>query len=114
MCRKLSSFPVSLLSKEFCEVTMEDKVRAHAIISGRVQGVFFRMETKRAADGFGVFGWVRNLRDGTVEAVFEGDRDRVDAVLEWCKEGPPHAKVADVDVTRDDYTGEFERFEITY
>ncbi len=77
---------------------MENKVRAHAIISGRVQGVFFRVETKRAADGFGVSGWVRNRRDGTVEALFEGDQDRVDAVLEWCKEGPAHARVSDVNV----------------
>jgi len=53
-------------------VIMENKVRAHAIISGRVQGVFFRMETKRAADRLGAKGWVRNLKDGSVEAVFEG------------------------------------------
>ena len=72
---------------------MKDKVRAHATISGRVQGVFFRMETKQAADRFGVFGWVKNRRDGTVEALFEGDRDRVEALLEWCKEGPGHAQV---------------------
>ena len=66
---------------------MKNKVRVHAIISGRVQGVFFRMETKRAADRFGVAGWVKNQRDGTVEAMFEGDQDKVDAVLEWCNEG---------------------------
>ncbi len=64
---------------------MEDKVRAHAIISGRVQGVFYRMETKRAADDIGVSGWVRNLRDKTVEAVFEGQKERVNAVLDWCR-----------------------------
>ncbi len=93
---------------------MKNKVRAHAVISGRVQGVFFRMETKRAADGFGVFGWVKNRRDGTVEAVFEGDQDRVDAALEWCKEGPAHANVVDVNINWDDYTGEFNRFEVTY
>ena len=93
---------------------METKVRAHAIISGRVQGVFFRMETKRAADRFGVSGWVRNLRDGTVEAVFEGDRDRVDATLEWCKEGPPHAQVSDVKVDWEDFAGEFNGFDVTY
>ena len=93
---------------------MHNKVRAHAIISGRVQGVFFRMETKRAADGFGVLGWVKNLRDGTVEAVFEGDRDRVDAVLGWCRQGPPHANVVDVNVTWDEYTGQYDRFEIAY
>lgn len=93
---------------------MENKVRAHATISGRVQGVFFRMETKRAADGFGVFGWVRNLRDGTVEAIFEGDQDRVDALLAWCQEGPPHAQVSDVKVAWEDYAGEFSAFNVTY
>jgi acylphosphatase len=93
---------------------MKDKARAHAIISGRVQGVFFRMETKRAADRFGVLGWVKNRRDGTVEALFEGERDRVDAVLEWCKEGPAHAQVSDVNVDWEDYTGEFSGFGITY
>ena len=93
---------------------METKVRAHVIISGRVQGVFFRMETKRAADGFGVFGWVKNLRNGNVEALFEGDRERVDAVLEWCKEGPAHAQVSDVKLDWQDFTGEFSGFEVTY
>jgi len=93
---------------------MENKVRAHAIISGRVQGVFFRVETKRAADGFGVFGWVKNRRDGTVEALFEGDQDRVDAALEWCKEGPAHARVSAVNVDWENYTGEFTAFDITY
>ena len=93
---------------------MEDKVRANAIISGRVQGVFFRMETKRAADRIGVRGWVRNLKDGTVEAVFEGERDRVDGVLAWCRQGPPQANVADVKVTWADYTGEFKGFDISF
>ncbi|MBT8364217.1 MAG: acylphosphatase [Deltaproteobacteria bacterium] len=93
---------------------MADKVRAHVIISGLVQGVFFRMETKRAADRFGVFGWVRNLKDGTVEAVFEGDREPVDAVLGWCRQGPPHANVADVKVTWNDYTADFKGFDISF
>ena len=93
---------------------MENKVRAHVIISGRVQGVFFRVETKYTADGFGVFGWVKNRRDGTVEALFEGDQDRVDGVLEWCKEGPAHAQVSDVKVDCQDYAGEFSGFDITY
>ena len=93
---------------------METKTRAHAIISGRVQGVFFRMETKRAADRFGVLGWVQNLRDGTVEAVFEGDRNQIDDILAWCKEGPPRAKVTDVEVSWEDYSGEFRKFDITY
>ena len=93
---------------------MGNKARAHAIISGRVQGVFFRMETKRAANGLGVFGWVKNQPDGTVEAVFEGDRDRVDAIVDWCREGPPGADVADVTVSCEDYTGDFKGFDINY
>jgi len=93
---------------------MKTKIRAHAIIHGRVQGVFFRMETKRAADRFGVSGWVQNRRDGTVEAVFEGNRNQIDDILAWCKKGPPHANVADVNVTWEDYTGEFKKFDITY
>ena len=93
---------------------MEKKVRAHAVISGRVQGVFFRLETKRAADGYGVFGWVRNNRDGTVEAVFEGDREKVLSVLEWCKQGPPIAGVQNVDIRWKEYTGEFNSFGIRY
>jgi acylphosphatase len=93
---------------------MEETIKAHAVISGRVQGVFFRMETQRAAQRFGVFGWVRNLRDGTVEAVFEGKKDQVDAVLDWCNKGPAHAHVTDVKVNFEAYTGEYQSFEITY
>jgi acylphosphatase len=93
---------------------MEDNVRAHAIISGRVQGVFYRMEAKHAADRLGVTGWVRNRRDRTVEALFEGRREQVEALIAWCREGPPHAAVHDVTVTWLDYTGEFKRFDIAY
>jgi len=93
---------------------MEKKVRAHAVIAGRVQGVFFRLETHRAAERHGVFGWVRNKRDGNVEAVFEGDEKDVLSVLEWCKQGPPIAKVTNLAVEWEDYTGEFGGFDITY
>ncbi len=93
---------------------MEEKVRARVVISGRVQGVFFRLETKHAADRYGVFGWVKNQRDRTVEALFEGSKEKVDSILEWCKEGPPIAKVHRVDVEWEDYKGEFDIFEITY
>ncbi len=95
---------------------MEDKIRAHAIISGRVQGVFFRMETMRAAQRFGVFGWVRNLRDGTVEAVFEGKKSQVDAILDWCRQGPANAQVSDVNVEIETYSGdgEFSGFKIDF
>ena len=93
---------------------MTEKIRAHAIINGRVQGVFFRMETRQAAKKNGVFGWVRNLRDGTVEAVFEGQKEDVESTLDWCREGPPHSIVKRVDVDWRDYSGEFDVFEITY
>ena len=93
---------------------MENRVRAHAIITGRVQGVFFRVETKHAAEGFGVTGWVRNQMDGSVEAVIEGEETHVKAMLAWCREGPPRARVSNVDVTWQEYTGKFEIFEVTY
>jgi acylphosphatase len=93
---------------------MANKVRARAVISGRVQGVFFRLETKRTAQSYGVSGWVKNQMDGTVAAIFEGPKDSVDAVLEWCRLGPPHANVASVDVVWEDYKGEFKSFEVTY
>jgi acylphosphatase len=93
---------------------MEKQVRAHAIISGRVQGVFFRVETQRAAERFGVAGWVRNRPDGTVEAVFEGRQQDVDGALEWCRQGPRMSHVDKVDVNLQAYTGEFKGFEITY
>ncbi len=96
------------------EANMENKVSAHAIISGRVQGVFFRAETQRVAERFGVVGWVRNRPDGTVEAVFEGEQKAVDAVLVWCKEGPNLAVVDKVKVKWQDYSGEFSSFDVTY
>jgi len=93
---------------------MAEKVRVHAIISGRVQGVCFRLETQMAAEKYGVFGWVRNRRDGTVEALFEGDESQVSSILEWCKKGPPASQVKNVDMSRETYSGEFSDFRITY
>jgi len=95
-------------------ISSDKKIRAHAVIAGRVQGVFFRMETKRAADHAKVFGWVRNKRDGNVEALFEGNEESVKLVLEWCRKGPPLACVKSVDIELEDYKGEFKEFEITY
>ena len=97
-----------------CEVIIAKHVRVHVIISGRVQGVFFRAETQRAAEGFGVLGWVRNRRDGTVEAVFEGRQEDVDAALDWCRQGPRMSRVDKVDVNWQTYTGKFKSFEITF
>jgi acylphosphatase len=93
---------------------MEEKVRAHLIISGRVQGVCYRMETQSAANQIGVFGWVRNKRDGRVEALVEGTREQVESLIEWCRIGPPIAHVKDVEVTWESYRGEFRSFEVTY
>lgn len=91
-----------------------DKVRARVIIEGRVQGVFFRHHTQEMAFKLRIMGWVKNRRDGRVEAVFEGDRDQVDQMIQWCHHGPPEARVSKVYLTWEDYTGEFEDFSITY
>jgi len=93
---------------------METKARKHVIITGRVQGVFYRMETKRAADRYGVFGWVKNRPDGSVEGVFEGDEKKVAALIEWCRRGPRHAEVIDVVAQDEVYTAEFREFYIAY
>ena len=93
---------------------MESNTRAHVIISGRVQGVFFRAETQRAALRLGVCGWVRNRPEGTVEAIFEGDTQIVKKAIEWCHQGSEMANVTDVVVQWQDFTGEFTDFSITY
>jgi acylphosphatase len=90
------------------------KVRCHIFASGRVQGVFFRQTTLEIAKGFGLTGWVRNTEDGMVEAVFEGDKEKVEKMIEWIKIGPPLAKVEKVEVKWEDFKGEFEDFEIKY
>jgi len=90
------------------------KTRAHIFIRGRVQGDFFRSETVYEAKKHGVTGWVRNLPDDRVEAVFEGEEEVVKRLLEFCRRGPPGAKVAGADVTWQNYSGEFKDFEIKY
>ena len=93
---------------------MENEARAHVIISGRVQGVCFRMETQRAAKRIGVSGWVKNRFDGTVEAVFEGDKKQVDQIIEWCRKGPSLSVVSNLEIAWESFTGEFKNFDITY
>ncbi len=90
------------------------KTRAHVFISGRVQGVFFRSETKHEADRYDVKGWVCNLPDGRVEAVFEGEEEAVNALVEFCKSGPPRARVTNVDLRWEKFTGEFDSFRVRY
>ena len=75
-----------------------DPIRAHVRVSGRVQGVAFRYEAHRKAAELGIAGWVENLPDGRVEAVFEGAPDRVQEMVAWCESGPPSAHVTDVSV----------------
>ena len=85
--------------------------RVHVFVSGIVQGVFFRQKTKRQAESLGVNGWVRNLPDGRVEAVFEGEEEAVEALVDYCRHGPPYARVTNVEVLREPYRGEFSDFE---
>jgi len=90
------------------------KVRAHVFVRGRVQGVFFRSETQYEANRRNVSGWVRNTRDGRVEAVFEGEKEDVEKLIDFCRRGPPGARVTKVDVHWENYTGEFKDFRIRY
>lgn len=76
--------------------------RARVQVRGRVQGVFFRAETRDRARSLGLAGWVRNCSDGSVEAVFEGDGERVQSMIDWCGRGPSGASVAGIDVTWED------------
>ena len=90
------------------------KVRAHVFISGIVQGVFFRSETKRKAVKDDLTGWVHNLPDNRVEAVFEGEEEAVKEIIEFCRRGPQRAEVAGVNVVWERYLGEFRDFEIIF
>jgi acylphosphatase len=79
--------------------------RAHVWISGQVQGVFFRHETRQRARAEGLSGWVRNVPDGRVEAVFEGPDESVEELVRWCHRGPDGADVGEVEVRREDPEG---------
>jgi acylphosphatase len=79
--------------------------RRRVVVSGRVQGVFFRDSVRQRAEAAGVSGWVRNTPDGTVEAVFEGDPAPVDELVDYCRRGPSRAEVASVEVTEEEPEG---------
>jgi acylphosphatase len=87
-------------------------VRRHVWISGRVQGVWFRESTRRLALEAGVSGWVRNLPDGRVEAMFEGEEERVVRLIEFVRQGPPRARVASVEVVEEPPAAASGRFEV--
>ncbi len=93
---------------------MENQVRAHVLISGRVQGVNFRVSTRNQAREAGVTGWVRNMEDGRVEAVFEGTNAAVRRVVSWCYSGPTAAEVERVELTWEDPRGDEGAFSISY
>ena len=90
------------------------KKRVHVFISGMVQGIFFRAGVKDKASKLGLIGFVRNLPDGRVEAVFEGEEDLIIEILEFCKKGPLGARVKDVEVKQELYEGESDSFEVLY
>jgi acylphosphatase len=90
------------------------EIRRRVLISGMVQGVWFRAYTRDAARNAGVTGWVRNLPDGRVEAVFQGTSEQVSQVIDWCRKGSPGSRVKDVEVHEESPGTEFSSFEIAY
>lgn len=91
-----------------------EKARAHITVSGRVQGVFYRGYTQGVAISLGLTGWVRNLQDGRVEAVFEGSRDKIELVIAECRMGPPSASVTDIEVDWEQCRDEFKDFNVRF
>jgi acylphosphatase len=88
--------------------------RAHVIFKGKVQGVFFRANTERKAIEMGILGWVRNRSDGAVDAVFEGPKDSVKDLIDWCAKSQPYARVDDLEITWEEYQNEFDEFEVRW
>jgi acylphosphatase len=93
-------------------VQNSDLERAYVRVSGQVQGVFFRDSTREKAEELGLAGWVKNLPDGQVEAVFEGPSQEVREMVRWCEEGPQHASVENVDTDFESTGGDLEGFEV--
>lgn len=93
---------------------MQELARAHLFIEGRVQGVFYRAFTREVALSLGLNGWVMNLRDGRVEALFEGEKDSIEKAIRECYKGPPGARVTNIEVHWEDYKGDQKDFLIRY
>lgn len=91
---------------------MTDQIRVHVRVHGRVQGVFFRATVSEEAQKRGVTGWVKNREDGAVEAEFQGDKEKVDALIEVCKEGSDHARVVDMELSEIDTVSDATGFEV--
>ena len=94
------------------QMSNDRMIRTRIVISGRVQGVYFRASARDMARAHGVFGWVRNRAEGDVEALVEGEEAAVQAFITWCKEGPPGAYVTNVQLIPEAYTGEFTGFRV--
>jgi acylphosphatase len=109
-----NTFECSKYGRQATTREMETKARAHVVVTGRVQGVYYRYATREEAVMRGVKGWIRNLKDGRVEAVFEGEKSKVEEVIDFCHYGPSAAKVSSMEVTWDEYTGEFKGLSIRY
>lgn len=90
------------------------KKRIRIFVTGKVQGVFFRQALKVMAKKNCVFGWVKNLKDGRVEAVLEGEDEKVSRLIEWSHGGPANARVEDVEIINEKFTGEFTKFDVLY
>ncbi|MCV0411859.1 acylphosphatase [Nitrosarchaeum sp.] len=90
------------------------KQRIRIFVKGKVQGVFFRQALKVMAKKNNVFGWVKNLKDGRVEAVLEGDEEKVNRLIEWSHGGPANARVEDVEIRNEKFIGEFSKFDVLY
>ena len=91
-----------------------NNIRVRLIIEGRVQGVWFRDSTRRKARELGVYGWVKNRRDGSVEVLVEGPEMNVKELIAWCNHGPPHARVSRVNEVYEEWQGEFDSFDVVF
>jgi acylphosphatase len=88
--------------------------RWHILITGKVQGVFFRVHMQQIARSLGFTGWVSNRADGCVEAILEGSETNLAALLDWCREGPPRSVVSTVEVRDEQYSGDYTDFSVRY
>ena len=90
------------------------KSRVHIFVSGKVQGVFFRENTRKKAAEFRLSGFVRNLQNGKVEAIFEGKKEKIEKIIQWIKKGPETVQIKNIEINWQNYQGEFKSFEIRY
>lgn len=101
---------IALVSFVWGGMVMSQDISAHVIVTGRVQGVYYRVSMTQEAHNLGVTGWVKNRPDGAVEAVIEGKREKVVKLIDWCRQGPPASQVTDLQVKWEDFRGEYQDF----